>query len=188
MRLAAGALAGAVTTLVWLALCVRIEPGGNRWVPPARRSGVPPVPDPATGCLPAILAVLALALATVVEVLAVAGGADAIWLTGVTLLVQLVGVVTAAFVVLSLLMPVVLVVTGLGRRDAAEAGGPTGPALITSGIASYAALGLVALPFLVLLDLSPTWWVALVLLVVLVAALVARLLHVRRARPARAAA
>lgn len=180
-------LVAAGTTLLWLACCVRIDPGGNRWVPPPRRSGVPPVPDPATGCLPVSLAIVAVTLATLVEVLAVVGPADAVWLTAVTLLVQLVGVVVTSFVVLSAVMPAVLIVTGLRRRDPAEGGGAaTGPALVTSGVASYAALVLAALPVAVLgLDLAVGGWAtASVLAVVLVAALAVRFGYVRRARPA----
>lgn len=175
---------GGVTAVVWLLACVRLEPGANRWVPPPRRSGWLPLPDPATGCLPVVLAVLGLGLATLVTVVAVDGPRDAVWLTGVVLLLQLVGATAALIAVGWTVMPGVGIVAGLSRRGSPDGdGGPTGPLLVWSGVAAYAALALVACLPARLVDLPVRWWMPVGLALVLVGALVTRAVLGRRARP-----
>jgi hypothetical protein len=178
-------IAGAATGVVWLLACVRIEAGANRWVAPPRRSGWLPLPDPATGCLAVVLAVLALSLATLVEVLAVIGPQGAFLLTAVTLGLQLVGTIAAVTLVLWPVTAGVGIAVGLGRRGPADGGGPTGPLLVSAGVASYAALALVACLPAWLVDLPVRWWMPAVLALVLVVALVTRIVLGRRARPAR---
>jgi hypothetical protein len=179
-------IAGAATGVVWLLACVRIVPGTNAWVAPPHRSGWLPLPDPATGCLPVVLAVLALSLATLVEVLAVVGPQDAFFLAAVTMMLQLLGAAAAVTLVLWPVMAGVGIVVGLGRRGPADGGGgATGPLLVTAGVASYAALALVACLPAWLVDLPVQWWMPAVLAIVLVVALVTRIVLGRRARPAR---
>jgi hypothetical protein len=180
-------LTGAGTGVVWLVACVRIVPGSNAWVLPPQRSGWLPVPDPAMGCFPVVLALLALSLATLVELLAVIGPQDAFLLTAVTLLLQLVGTSVAVALVLWPVMAGVDIAVGLGRRGPAEGdGGPTGPLLVWAGVAAYAALALVACLPAWLVDLPVRWWMAAVPALVLVVALVTRIVLGRRARPGRA--
>jgi hypothetical protein len=182
-------LAGAGTGVVWLLACVRIEAGANRWVAPPRRSGWLPLPDPATGCLAVVLAVLAVSLATLVEVLAVIGPQDAFLLTAVTLLLQLVGTIAAVTLVLWPVMAGVGIAVGLGRRRPADGdGGPTGPLLVSAGVAAYAALALVACLPAWLVDLPVRSWMPVVPALVLVVALVTRIVLGHRARAAQSSA
>jgi hypothetical protein len=175
---------GAVTAVVWLLACVRLEPGANRWVTPPRRSGWLPLPDPATGCLSVVLGVLGLGLASLVTVLAVNGPRDAVFLTGVVLVLQLVGATAAVLAAGWLVMPGLGIVAGLSRRGPADGdGGPTGPLLVWSGVASYAALALVACLPAWLVDLPVRWWMPAGPAIVLLGALVARAVLGRRARP-----
>jgi hypothetical protein len=181
----ASVLTAAGTALVWLLACVRMVPGTNAWVAPPRRSGWLPLPDPATGCLSVVLAVLALGLVSLVEVLAVVGPRDAVWLTGVALVLQLAGATAAVLAVGWLVMPGVCIVAGLSRRGPIDGdGGPTGPLLVSAGITSYAALALVvACLLLLLLDLPVSGWVPVLLALVLVVALVARIVLGRQLSP-----
>jgi hypothetical protein len=181
-------LAGAATAAVWLLACVRVVPGANRWVTPPRRSGWLPLPDPATGCLPLVLAVLGIGLVSLVEVLALTGPRDVVFLTGVVLVLQLAGAAAAVLAAGWLVMPAVGIAAGLSRRGPADGdGGPTGPLLVWAGVASYAALALVACLAAWLVDL-PVRWVPAVPALVLLGALVTRIVLGGRARPAPASA
>jgi hypothetical protein len=182
------AVTAAVTTWVWMLATVRLDPGANRWVPPPRRTGSPPLPEPATGCLPLVIAIVAIVLATFLGVLAVDGPGDAALLTVGVLTVQLAGAVVAGAVPLMVVMPVVTLAAGIGRREPAEGGGgPTGPALVASGVASFAvvllvvvvagAIGRVVPP-------GPALAAAGALVLAFVGALVHQVRYLRRARPA----
>jgi hypothetical protein len=184
---AANAVTAAVAAVVFAVVCVRVESGANRWIAPPRRSGWLPVPDPATGCLGAVIAIVGFSTATLIGVLAASGPEDAFLLTGFSLVLQLAGTVVALGVLLWAVMPGVALVVGTTRRGpTGDAGGPTGPLLIASGLAAYAGLFLAATITARLLDVPVGWWVPVVLVVVLVATLVVRIVLGRRARPSRA--
>jgi len=136
------------------------------------------------GCLPLVLGVLGLGLASLVTVLAVTGPRDAVWLTGAVLLLQQVGAAAVLIAVGWTVMPAVGIVAGLSRRGPPDGdGGPTGPLLVWSGVAAYAALALVACLPAWLVDLPVRWWMPAGPAVVLLCALVARAVLGRRARP-----
>jgi hypothetical protein len=132
---------GAVATFVWMATATRVDAGRPGWkqlpddmpVDPDGLQQRPLHPAHLRWAVPLWLAVTVVAVVLTPD--AVAGPADALVLTVLAAVVQALGALAALLVAMFVLWPLALVGIGIDRMDDGGELPPTGPMLVTLGVA-----------------------------------------------------